>query len=311
MDKYPVRLPYRLMMRGIGGGFEQLSSGLVYGPTLIANPDFSAWGATPTGWAVTQTGGSSVTQVGSDGNAGTGSVRMQSPTTALQPRLEQNLTAHADKIGQVVEAVVNRTAGATGTADWYSVVSALGWQVSTTGVGEWCTADVFMQTTAFLFGINAPLDATLDSVNLRQITPVLQTISPNADLQYLFNFVSPRRGETAEIRFRQADGLQYHAARIVRNAAQTGYNVSLYRANTGPTSRTNLIAATALIGITPNGLRVVANGTSLTLYYTVDGGTNWVQVSTPQVSASYQTAETTFVYASANVQHVSFRGIPL
>lgn len=307
-----IRLPYRLPTERwlLGGGFEQLSSGQSFGPSLNANPDFSAWGATPTSWSATQSGGSSITQVAPDGTAGTGAARMQSPTTAVQPRLEQTLTAQAGNIGMLVEAVLDRSAGATGQVDWYSVVGGAGWNVSSTAVAEWVTANMFAQTPAYLFGINTPLDATINRADLRRITPTVQSIQPNATLTYLFEFASPRRGETVEIRFRQESWTRFHAVRIVRNAAGTGYNASMHRVADGPITQTSLIAAQAL-GAAVNGLRVVMNGTSLSLWTSADGGANWTQRGTTQTSALYQTAETALCYSSERVTHVSFAGVPL
>lgn len=314
---YPLRLPMRLPLALppllpplAGGGFSQLVAGLTFGPSLNANPDFSSWGATPTGWSATQSGGSSIAQVGPDGLAGTGAARMQSPTTAVQPRLEQVLTAQAGNVGMLVEAVLDRSAGATGTIDWYSQVGGAGWQVSTTAVAEWVTADLFAQTPAYLFGITAPLDATINRADLRRITPTVQSIQPNATLTYLFEFASPRRGETVEIRFRQESWTRYHAVRIVRNAAGTGYNANMYRVADGPIAKTTLIAAQAL-GASVNGLRVVMNGTSLSLWTSADGGSNWTQRGTTQTSTFYQTAETTLCYSSERVTHGSFTGVPL
>lgn len=288
-------------------GFSQVSSAQALGAELIANNEFSTWSVgLPSNWNVSATGGSSVTEVAPGGGAGNGAARLQSPTTAVQPRLDQVLAGVS--AGDIVEARILCSAFTSGQADFYSVASALGWTISVTAAAEFVTVNTLSQTPAYLFGISTALDLVIDRVSLRRLTtdPV-QTLTPNGEATFLYSIGTPLRGETAEIRFRRQDALNYFAVRCFRNAANTAYTATLLRVLAGV--QTTLIAGQNL-GATVAGIRARFNGSTLQMFSTADG-TSWTQRGTDITDTNLQTATGTLAVRSTGVTFGSFSGVAL
>lgn len=288
-------------------GFSQVSSAQALGSELVANNEFSTWAATlPSSWNVTASGGSSVSEVAPGGGAGTGAARLQSPTTAVQPRMDQLLTGVS--AGDIVEARVLCSAFTGGQADWYSIVTGLGWQISVNAAAEFVTLNTLAQTPAYLFGITTGLDLVIDRVSLRRLTtdPV-QSLTPNGEATFLFSIPSPLRGETAEIRFRRQDALNYFAVRCFRNAANTAYTLTLLRVLAGV--QTTLIAGQN-IGASVAGIRARFNGSTLQMFSSADG-TSWTQRGTDVTDTNHAAATGALALRSTGVTFGSFSGVAL
>lgn len=241
------------------------------GAELLTNGNFAAWtGDNPDGWTVTGESGADpqVTQTAPDGSAGTGAATFESSATASQPRISQSVMSAAAWYEFGVD-ITARTSGGVRIAD-----SSFGGINSATISSVRTIKRTFQSSdaNATISALGAaPHDFTIDNATLKQITPNSR-VAAVANGTFDFFFTQP--GTTyAQIMigliFRAVDASNYQIAYLSRKIDDSGWD--LFRARVA----NNAAAVNTAMGVgvgTPTGIRVVANGDSLT-FYTFASGT--------------------------------------
>jgi len=256
------------------------------GNELLLNGDLNWAASALTSWTV-QNSSSSVTEVAPGGGAGTGAARLQASAGGVYPRVSQIVASLA--AGEWVEAYANCSAFTNGQVDFYSTVSNWGWQIPITAAGEYRSVGPVSQTPAYLYGISTTLDMVFDRLSLRKLTlNELTVVTANSDNRFYFSLpASPLRSESVSLLNRRIDASNYLELRLIRNAANTNWDLRIHRVTAGAQT-SNIITAVTSVGDV-NGLRMECNGNTITVYTTTDGGGNWTNRGTNTNAANHPT----------------------
>lgn len=256
------------------------------GNELLLNGDMNWATGVLTSWTVSNSS-SSVTEVAPGGGAGTGAARLQASAGGVYPRVSQIVGSLV--AGEWVEVYVNCSAFTSGQVDFYSTVSNWGWQIPVTAAGEYRSVGPVSQTPAYLYGISTVLDMVFDRLSLRKLNlNELTVVTANSDNRFYFSLpASPLRSESVSLLNRRIDASNYLELRLVRNAANTNWDLRTHRVTAG-VQTSNIITAVTSVGDV-NGLRMECNGNTITIYTTTDGGGNWTSRGTNTNAANHPT----------------------
>lgn len=258
------------------------------GSELLLNPDMNWAASALTSWTVQNNGSSSVTEVAPAGGAGTGAARMLLTSGGgVYPRVSQILASLS--AGEWVEVEAVCSAFTSGQVDWYSTVSNWGWQISVTAAGTYRSVGPVSQTPAYLYGISAALDMVFDRLSVKKLAlNDVTTVTANSDNRFYFSLpTSPVRAESISLLSRRIDASNYLELRLIRNAANTNWDLRAHRVVAG-VQTSNFITAVTSVGDV-NGLRMECNGNAVTIYTTADGGQNWTSRGTNTNAANHPT----------------------
>lgn len=260
------------------------------GSELLTNANLSAWtGDNPDGYAIPGESGSNpmITEVGADGNPGTGSARLyQSGGTFERPLVRQTVLT----IGNYYEASLDVKVVTTGQVCVRSASSntLLGKRAS---AGMIRTVGRATNTIAEFCNYNSNNgDQVVDDPSFKPITLNTQLVAPSAnmDTRLLYTLPGTPGADFAIMLFARVSdfGAGNYWEAWLRYTSGTQWDINLYLV-TGFT-RANKASATN-IGTT-NGVRILANGSSLKLYTTANGGADWTQRGGDVTDATYNTA---------------------
>lgn len=276
------------------------------GTELLTNPGnpFTFTLDDPDGWTVSGEVGIDpmIHQVGAgEGHlgVGTGYLNFYSSATTNQPRISQSGILTVGQIIEIVTEINLRAAGqiAVGTATSNTTYAAA-------GLFEHIRRVDNAQALILAAG-TAPHDVTVKRFSYKRITPnsIPDAIPLNSEQRMGFTLpVSPVAGQQVGFWFRLAlPGTPFtngNYVYLLRNAANTAWDIltDRYTTNTG----TNIAGLSATSVGTPNALRMVASGDSISVYtgtggidgaFTQRGSTTTVtQNNTGQYSAPFSSS---------------------
>ncbi len=275
-----------LVVRSGGGDPNVSTPAQRLGANLITNGDFSDGSGTfPNGFTYllgTSGGDPGVSQSAADGSAGTGAAKFtMSGVTANTPALSQTIFT----AGDYYEAAAEMTQR-TGGEFQYRVGTT---QQSMTAVGQ-SVIMVRADGTGYLARANShPSSFVMDNLTAKKITPSPQKTAPSANQKITALYTlpgSPRKGEEVWLLLRISSFSSGNYWIAVLTYTGSAWNISL--SSVASHTRTSRTSATG-IGTT-NGIQVNANGDTLKLYTTADGGGSWTQRGSDVTNSTYNTA---------------------
>lgn len=275
---------------GIGGAAADYVFTQALGAELLTNPDMNWAASSLTGWTVQNNGFSSVTEVASNGGAGTGAARMLLTSGGgVYPRVVQTVASLV--AGDLVHLEADCSAFTSGQVDFYALVTNWGFQLRLTAAGLYRGVGIAPQSggSAFLYGISTALDMVVNSLSLKRITPnQVRTVTANTDNRLYFTLpASPRRGDAICLHNRRVDNNDYIELRLERNATDTDWNLSLHRVVSGSQTNNIMTAVTSVGSV--NGIRLHCSGNTVTAYTTADNGNNWTSRGSSNNAANHPT----------------------
>lgn len=271
------------------------------GSEIITNGGLSLWtGNVPTGMFVANDNGTTaiLRQSNPDGSAGTGAAKLHNDTSAVFLILQSN----ADFVtGLFYQIAYEMTANTAGRADvlWGTGTNNPACLARST-VGQARSVSLASgDRVRWQMGAAVPREFVLDNLSGKLVThfPVRTMLSANMRVSAFFTVpASPIAGDNLLLPLRissLATGDLLYAELQYTTAGTWG--VTLY--TVAGFVRTATVATASGIG-TCNGLRVNANGSSLTLETTADGGGSWTQRGSTATSALYSSAKLATVVAT-------------
>ena len=274
---------------------------------LLTNGNFSAWtGDNPDGWAVVGETGATLevterdpAQLHADTVSTGGAVNLyNSSSAAWLPAINQS----ALTVGNYYEARAEVTARASGTA---SIEDGLGKMVQTrASTGIICALGRATHAALYVrLASGQTTDLTYDWASAKQITLNEQQVAPSANMTLDAFYTlpaSPASGTRLWLLARISDfsAGNYWVAELIYTGAQ--WNVTLFSVATH--TRTSRITA-ANVGST-DGVRIVMNGDSVSLYTTANTGALWTQRGSTITNDTYLTATGINVLYSSDVTPV-------
>jgi hypothetical protein len=275
---------------GIGGAGADYVFTQGLGAELLANPDFNWSAGSLTSWTVQNNGSSSVTEVAAGGGAGTGAARLLLTSGGgVYPRVSQVIASLV--AGDLLHMEADVSAFTSGQVDFYSVASNWGFTLNLTASGLYRGIGVAPQTggSAFLYGISTALDMVVNSLSLKKITPnAVLTVTANTDNRLYFTLpASPLRGDAICLHCRRVDNNDYLELRLVRNAANTNWDLRLHRV-VGGVQTNNIITAVTSVG-NVNGIRLHCSGNTVTAHTTDNSGGSWTSRGSSTDAANHPT----------------------
>lgn len=272
-----------------GGGAGVYTPTLTYGAELLTNGNFSAWtGDNPDGWTVVNESGSDpmVTQVASGGGAGSGAARLYA-STAINIAIQQ---AGIATVGNYYETAINVTAFTGGRLDPVYTATASFLTPTATSVRNVRAVSRAAATGISLqMGGSAPRDLVVDSVSFKALTLSPEKTAPaaNMDVTFLYTLpASPLAGDSVWLPARISSFSSGNYWLVFLEYTGSQWNVYLYSV----TSHARTQQKTASNVGTTNGLRFYANGTTIRMYTTANGGGSWTQRDTDLTSSTYQSS---------------------
>ncbi len=262
------------------------------GAEILTNGDFSNG---ITGWTLAANSGSdpTITATAADGSAGTGGAKyFASAATFVQ------LRQSVGSVGTYYQSEAECTAYTAGTVDllWQGTTPFLTSSVTglgvVRGISRCSAAEVRPQAGG------AAINLVLNYVSVKPITLNAERTAASADMDIRFLYTlpaSPVKGDQLWLLGRISSFSSGNYWLVLLEYTGSQWNVTLY--SVASHTRTSRKSA-ANVGLT-NGLRFVASGTTIRMYTTADGGTNWTQRGTDLTSSTYEAA------TGYNVMYVS------
>lgn len=253
------------------------------GSEILTNGDFSNG---ITSWTLAANSGSdpTITATAADGSAGTGGAKyFASAATFVQ------LRQAVGSVGTYYESAAACTAYTAGSVDVLWLGSTPFLTPSITGLGTVRGISRCSQAEVRPQAGGAAINLVLDYLSVKPITLNTERVAPNAnmDISYLFTLpASPVKGDSVWLLGRISSFSSGNYWLVFLEYTGTQWNVTLY--SVASHTRTSQKSASNVGAV--NGLRFYANGTTIRMYTTANGGANWTQRGTDLTSSTYQSA---------------------
>lgn len=270
-----------------------------YGAELLVNGDFSDGSGTfPNGWTKINDNGTNatITETAPNGSAGTGAATLSNHTSAVFVSIKQAIFV----TGDWYESAGEMTAYTGGRAD--ITYSGAGGIVPLPALSSVRAVRQLERAANTEFVIQPggalPRLYTVDNFSVKRLTPSTQQVAASADMDIRCLYTlpaSPRAGDRLFLfgRISSFSSGNYWAIMLEYTGSQ--WNITLY--SVASHTRTSQKSASN-VGTT-NGVRFYANGTTIRMYTTADGGANWTQRGTDLTSSTYETATDYNVFAGS------------
>lgn len=275
---------YETVLRRRGGNTAIIPA-QSFGAELLTNGDFST--AALSGWTKLNDNGSTATisETAAGGGAGSGAATYNNNTSAVSLALEQDVMT----IGDWYEIAGEMTAYTGGRLD----ITYSGAGVALPSLSSVRAVRQVDRATASKFrpqtGGALPRLFTVDNFSIKKLTMNAEQTAPSADMdvQLLYTLpASPRAGDRVFLPARISSFSSGNYWLVMLEYSGSQWNVFLYSVASHTRTQQKTISN---VGNT-NGLRFWASGTTIRMYTTADGGSNWTQRDTDLTLATYQTA---------------------
>ncbi len=275
---------YETVLRRRGGNTAIIPA-QSFGAELLTNGDFST--AALSGWTKLNDNGSTATisETAAGGGAGSGAATYNNNTSAVSLALEQDVMT----IGDWYEIAGEMTAYTGGRLD----ITYSGAGVALPSLSSVRAVRQVDRATASKFrpqtGGALPRLFTVDNFSIKKLTMNAEQTAPSADMdvQLLYTLpASPRAGDRVFLPARISSFSSGNYWLVMLEYSGSQWNVFLYSVASHTRTQQKTISN---VGNT-NGLRFWASGTTIRMYTTADGGSNWTQRDTDLTSSTYQTA---------------------